>query len=81
MRTYSYPGCESCLVRMCCRNVCGNYREHILKETNLTIMAPILTLEDAEPAVALALNREEPGEIIKMGREKFRVCFALRGIA
>ena len=80
MQIYSYPGCDTCLVKMCCHNVCGDYRQHVRKETGLTIMAPVLKLEDAEPAVALALEREEPAEVIKMGRDKFRVCFALRGV-
>ena len=80
MRTYTYPGCDTCLVRMCCHNVCGDYRRHIRKETGLTILHPILTLEDAEAAISLALEREEPAEVIKMGREKFKISYATRSV-
>jgi hypothetical protein len=43
-------------------------------------MHSILTLEDAEAAIALALEREEPADVIRMGREKFKVSGAMRSI-
>ena len=53
MQIFSYRGCQSCLVKACCQNVCDEYRWHLYKTREILITKdPIISLEDAESLVA-----------------------------
>jgi len=53
MQIFSYPGCQTCLVKMCCQNVCKEYRQHVFETKDINILIDKLSLKKAENIVAM----------------------------
>ena len=79
VQIFSYPGCQNCLVKMCCRNVCKDYREHIFKTRGTEILIDTLSLKECEEAVFKCIDRNEPIEL-RVGDKQIRVSIDIRGI-
>ncbi len=59
MQTFSYEGCQNCLVKACCQNVCKEYREHVYETKNLAITIKTLSLKEAEEVIAVSYTESE----------------------
>ena len=79
MQIFSYKKCQTCLVKMCCRNVCKDYREYVFETRGCEIMIDKLTLQEAEEVVVKCIDRNGPIELV-VGENKIRVSIDIRGI-
>jgi hypothetical protein len=79
MQIFSFPKCQTCLVKMCCQNVCEEYREHIFKTRGCEVLIDTLSLKECEEAIGSNMEREGPIEL-KVGDNQIRVSINLRGI-
>jgi len=77
---YSYPGCQKCLVKMCCHNICKEYRDHIYETYGCEIIKEVLSLEDCEEAITDGMFKERP-KVIRIGDKEIKVSIDIRGIA
>ena len=48
MKTYSYEGCRSCLIRACCSSVCEEYKQYIRDKMHINIMIDRVSLDLCE---------------------------------
>ena len=78
MQIFSYHGCQKCLVKACCQNVCDAYRQHVSEVYDLTINIDEIPLRECEEFVATS---HEPSEhIIEVKGQKVRVSIDVRGL-
>lgn len=78
MQIFSYPGCQKCLVKMCCHNVCKDYRQHISETRDFAIMIDVIPLKSCEEALAL---RGPDEKLVEIDGQTVRVSIDIRGIA
>ena len=48
MKIYLYEGCQTCVVRACCSNVCEKYRQRIREIRHINIMINPVSLDLCE---------------------------------
>ena len=80
MSKFLYPGCEICLVRTCCQNVCEKYRQHVEETENIIIEMGELSLEDAESAINTTKYIDMRS--LKIGEKEYEFSFnyAVKGL-
>ncbi len=59
MQILSFKKCQTCLVKMCCQNVCEDYKEYIFKTRGIQVVAKSIELQKCEGAVAMCIERSE----------------------
>ncbi len=59
MEKSSYEGCQNCLVRACCQNVCKEYRQHVRETKSFDIMIDPLSLKESEEMIAISYTESE----------------------
>lgn len=57
MQIFSYPGCQTCLVKVCCQCICEEYKQHIYKTRDIKIETENLSLEEAETSIAVGHSK------------------------
>ena len=55
MQIFTYKGCQTCLVKSSCRNVCREYRNHVFDTRGIDMKLNPLPLDRAETIVAMHL--------------------------
>lgn len=80
MQIFSYPGCQKCLVKACCYNVCKDYREHLYETRGCEVLIDTISLRECEEAVGIGVERKGPIEL-RVGDVGIRVSIDIRGIA
>lgn len=79
MQIFSYSGCQKCLVKACCRNVCKEYRDHLYKTRGCEVLIDKITLQECEQVVVSCIGQ---GDIdLRVGDKKIVVSIDVRGIA
>jgi len=58
MQIFSFSKCQTCLVKMCCQNVCEEYREHIFETRGCEIIIDPFSLRECERAIAINLEKK-----------------------
>ena len=78
MQIFSYPGCQKCLVKMCCQNVCQDYRDHVHETYDFVIKIDKIPLREVERFIATGT---EPSEhLIEVDGQSVRITIDTRGI-
>jgi hypothetical protein len=80
MQIFSYSECQTCLVKMCCQNVCEGYRQYIYKTRGIRVIADMIDLQKCEGAVAMCIERDEPVQF-EFGDYKINLEVNIVGIA
>ena len=81
MQIFSYPGCQKCLVKPCCKNVCEEYRENLYETRGCEVLIDTISLRECEEAVGSKVGRKGGPIELRVGDNKIRISIDIRGIA
>ena len=65
MHIFSYSGCNECVVKSCCSDVCIEYKDCVLRKHNMMMPGSAISLESAERMV-FDLITSEARDTIRM---------------